>query len=122
MSTELKKGDLVMTEHGLAWYQQQWQDNESEPYQVYTIDGKKDNDVQKVTKATRANVESYLKEKGWDWVAKDIIRKYGDIYCSIIEQGGKYFVSSVFGEEQFDTAQEQLAEAILMARLLNAVK
>ena len=71
---------------------------------------------------TRAEVEAYLKEKGWDWVAKDIIRKYGDIYCSIIEQGGKYFVSSVFGEEQFDTAPEQLAEAILMARLLNAVK
>ena len=121
MST-LKKGDYAFTEYGIS----KLREPVGNDWIVDPIEPLKGVDHHftsiPVKELTRAKVEAYLKGKGYAWVAKDIIRKHGDIYCSIIEQGGKYFVSSVFGEEHFDTAQEQLAEAIFVARLLNATK
>lgn len=122
---ELTKGDLVMTEHGLAWYQQKWQDNETEPYQVHTIDGKKDNDVSTFSVATRPQVEQYLKENGWEPNGNGTIVKTEQHY-GIQDWGDEGWVivmaKKPLRSKGFDTAPTQLAEAILMARLLNATK
>lgn len=79
--------------------------------------------TKEVIKATRSDVEAYLKEKGW-WLVTAVS-------CS--NDKSNWIVFSVFGEwnlmldttinpADFDTAPTQLAEAILMARLLNATK
>ena len=126
MSTELKKGDLVMTEHGLAWY-----DSEAPLHKKtyrYVLVGLLGNvtTVDTVSPATREHVEAYLNEKGFVPKGKGSYK-----YCS---ENNNYFIHSyndtqwdvdlekALNSGDFDTAQEQLAESILVARLLNAVK
>lgn len=117
---ELKKGDLVMTQYGLGYLDDYWQQNNQ--WEIILLNGKIAF-VQHPTKATRTQVEAYLKEKGWNcnrlgnWVNGNYhywVKDDSDEYC-VKEDGGLY-------EDDFDTAPTQLAEAILMVKLLNATK
>ena len=132
MSTELKKGDLVMTEHGFAWYESP-KDEFSPDWSVALVYGlnapkvkANTGDVRQATKVTREQVEAYLKEKGWvcsdlDWFSKEGQQWYiwysNRLKCYTLKLETDQLIP-----EQFDTAPEQLSEAILMAKLLNATK
>lgn len=117
MST-LKKGDLVMTDMGLAWYDR----IENGEHLVNPITWEKDHLSPhfSATKATRSDVEAYLKEKGWYLnqyeVTKDGYKIWFDGY------GDVKIIQPILQLDQFDTAPEQLREAITIARLLNATK
>lgn len=129
----LKKGDLVMTEHGIRRY-------------AYTetntdfIVGCRDkwcsdliglgagyfHTVTPLSSKHRPQVEAYLKGKGWEkynytgFANKEVnysINPFGD--------NGEFVLIPFFemiSPKYFDTAPEQLREAITMARLLNATK
>jgi hypothetical protein len=115
---ELTKGALVMTYMGLAWYDRiengehlvnpiTWENDHLSPHFNASV-------------ATRAQVEAKVKEMGWrgiepmgyskgDWLVEYI----ATTYCTNIP---------ILCEDDFDTAPAQLAEAILVAQLLNATK
>lgn len=122
MST-LKKGDLVMTPKGLGFVHEQ----QSESVFVRLLNGKNlALHIIQTSKATRAEVEAYLKENGFFSNGKGSYK-----YSS---ETNKYFthsfnntdwevdLDSTLTKYDFDTAPEQLREAITMARLLNATK
>ena len=92
-------------------------------HRVDLFDGREDVLCEKAEPKTRSNVESYLKGKGWD--GGDLKTKSGNRYHIIESAHGFGWVLGVIAAikpEDFDTAPEQLAEAILTARILNAVK
>lgn len=121
---KLNKGDLVMTEHGLAWYKERSLFSGRDYYVYHITEG--GITCSNPTKATRPQVEQYLKENGWAYDST----KYGEWYrkhyvWDIRENKSiqKWGVQVPFvNEDYFDTAPAMLAEAILMARLLNATK
>lgn len=126
--TDLKKGDLVMTEDGLGWYQTYWNDNLSEPHRIFTIDGKKDSDVKQATKATRQDVKEYINGLGilpMEDLSYCLTHPItGDITFTIIEEQGiwAYKLDGYYFPDSGAIISVQLAEAILVARLLNATK
>lgn len=129
MSTELKKGDLVMTEHGLAWYKEQSEcadTGENMSHYVVSLVNGGTAYVLQAFPATRAEVEAYLKEKGWKYCSTKYGEWYRKYYVWDIRENKRIkkwgFQVPFINYDEFDTAQEQLAEAILMARLLNATK
>lgn len=128
MSTNtLNKGDLVMTEHGLAWY-------------VSSIDDVRINRVLKrdwghviddpamgghryskqATKATRQQVEEWANENGWE--ENNYKEWWNDNNPYYIQYGGAVVLDDALYPEHFDTAPQMQAEAILLARMLNATK
>lgn len=131
MSTELKKGDLVMTERGFAVYIRPVRNNKhflchkfGEECALYF------EQARPLTSEHRPQVEAYLKQKGWEWIKAGDDKIDSSFYCkegsdcivSRFEDGR--FTINLFElhPDQFDSAPAQLAEAILMARLLNATK
>lgn len=131
MST-LKKGDLVMTEHGrvLQIDIEPW---EGESH-IYCIDLSDISQVavkpNTVFKPTRKQVEAYLKEKGWEFefigfgeVSLKTWNNKTNQYSVMGSNNGDW--SIFLGEmtsKHFTPAPAMQAEAILMAKLLNATK
>lgn len=120
MST-LKKGDLVMTDMGLAWYDR----IENGEHLVNPVAWEKDHLSPhfSATKATRAEVEAYLKGKGWECEQGNYVQ-LGNMYIIPPPLNGYYGFALEFTayEPYFDTAPAMQAEAIFMAKLLNATK
>ena len=74
--------------------------------------------------ATRAQVEAKVKEMGFSTLKSGGYWKVNGFYQIVKGNHGSYGVlqDETMWIEQFDTAPEQLAEAILVARMLNATK
>lgn len=126
----LTKGDLVMTEHELAWYlkycprNRQYLTKESNHVQLVNNGHYVFVDVKPIP-ATRAQVEAKITEMGWVW--EDAYVSWGkpsNLYKVLenIPNNWGLIVPSTIVDTDFDTAPEQLAEAILVTRLLNATK
>jgi len=119
---DLKKDDLVITEYGLAWYEEYTKSSEhhryllvhnNEPvwYNFYC------------QKATRSDVEKYIKSLGWVYYTNSYVyEKEGNQFEVAEFDTGEYRISGNLSSENFDTAPAQLAEAILVAGILNATK
>ena len=124
MST-LKKGDLVMTEHGdvLQIDIEPWE-GESHIYCIDLSDmAQRAINPTIVFKPTREKVEAYLKEKGWEFIPNWKYAKEGNQYYLFqIDRIYYIFQEAGLNPSDFDTAPEQLREAITMAKLLNATK
>lgn len=120
MST-LNKGDLVMTEHGLGWFRKFFADG---GWGVELLDGTRKLILSEPPKATRAEVEAYLKEKVWEkivngtWVSR--VNQY--FIQPTVDSGYRVKLDGSHYEKSFDTAPAMQAEAITMAKLLNATK
>jgi hypothetical protein len=122
---ELTKGTLVMTDMGLAWYIKparagvKLYNHEIELLQSgYSY-------CQTISIATRAQVEEKIKEMGWVWEdAYASWDKPSNLYKVLenIPNNWGLIVPSTIIDTDFDTAPAQLAEAILVAKLLNATK
>lgn len=142
-TTKLNKGDLVMTEHGLAWYDVEIHENGLLPDErgkgwkciAKPILGKDFLFSKQATKAARQQVEAYLKEKGWYWkesIQYDEVMERVDCSHYLKEGGnhwlwtddkGVWFVTThAITPPHFDAAPAQQAEAILLAKMLNATK
>ena len=116
----LTKGQLVMTEHGLAWYNGKayMQGNR---YFVVWLDGTTDALDGTPTPATRAQVEAKVKEMGFKQTLANMwISKSNRLNVGLMD--GDYCPFGTIDPDNFDTAPAQLAEAILVARMLNATK
>ena len=131
---ELTKGDLVMTEHGLGFYVN---DLPNFPrlrelgfiagVNIAGQDQLEENGAvcKEIALASRAQVEVRIKEMGWF----PTYRNYGfshnkNIYFLMSFNNTAFIVKledSILSQD-FDTAPAQLAEAILVAKLLNATK
>lgn len=127
----LTKGQLVMTEHRLAWYLKYCPPNRQyltkESNHVYLVNNGHYVFVDtKPIPATRAQVEAKVKEMGWEYVSTKYGEWYRKDYVWDIRQNEltkKWGVDVPFiNDDTFDTAPAQLAEAILVAKLLNATK
>ena len=125
---ELTKGDLVMTDMGLAWYDRiengehlvnpiTWENNHLSPHF-------------NASPPTRAQVEEKIKEMGWKHQMAGIVElavwgtynKKGNLF-TVEERDKKWHLCCHhLNSKDFDTAPTQLAEAILVARMLNATK
>jgi hypothetical protein len=120
---ELTKGALVMTYMGLAWYDRiengehlvnpiTWENDHLSPHFNASV-------------ATRAQVEAKVKEMGWVWEdAYASWDKPSNLYEVLenIPNNWGLIVPSTIIDTDFDTAPTQQAEAILVAKLLNATK
>lgn len=125
MST-LRKGDLVMHPvYKLLWVKQVKDDVLTcKPVSTKVTKTLRSIFAKEVTKATREQVEAYLKEKGWEKTSHGgRISRVNQYFIQPTDDSG--FTVGLLGshyENDFDTAPELLQEAILMARLLNATK
>jgi hypothetical protein len=119
---ELTKGTLVMTDMGLAWYDRiengehlvnpiTWENDHLSPHFNASV-------------ATRAQVEAKVKEMGWELYPSERGQFYAkrDSQYIVRSDYSDYFPESKGLIKDFDTASAQLAEAILVARMLNATK
>lgn len=135
--SELKKiqdGDLVFSVNELGWVDYiMGMPERYEHLQVTTLSGKTHSysGGDRPPKATREQVEAYLKEKGWelwyDGYTKKGVSPYHIQSMHQWAEGGteqiyRWGVAGTVREKDFDTAPAQHAEAILMAKLLNATK
>jgi hypothetical protein len=114
--SKLKKGDLVMTEDGLAWYVRFYT---LLGYRVILISGNY-YFVEICLPATRTQVEAKTKDMGWyinQWeFTKQGYKVWRNGYAEV------QITTPLIGVENFETAPARLNEAILVARLLNATK
>ena len=124
----IKKGDLVMTEPGLAWYEDAITNHiiiaNQYNHGVIALNGVWTVSIN-ASPATRPQVEAYLKEKGWRKVKRnDNYIKDGQLYWLKFQDFTHPYsvLDTGITNEDFDTAPAQLTEAILMAKLLNATK
>jgi hypothetical protein len=127
MST-ITKGTLVMTEQDLAFYIERSEcadtgENMSQ-HVVKNLLGEVCYVLQ-ASLATRAQVETKVKKMGW----MPTYRNYGfshnkNIYFLMSFNNTDFIVKleDSISSQDFDTASSQLAEAILVARMLNATK
>jgi hypothetical protein len=117
---ELTKGTLVMTEMGLAWYDRiengehlvnpiTWENDHLSPHFNASV-------------ATRAQVEEKIKEMGWS--SEYLSNTWEKNLYSVCEDPtfGVLIFQPDLTIEHFDNAPAQQAEAILVARMLNATK
>jgi hypothetical protein len=120
---ELTKGTLVMTEHGLAWYDGK-STMSTDRYYVEWLDQTTDALDGTPTIATRAQVEVKIKEMGLELYPSERGQFYAKRNSQYIVRSdySDYFPESKGLIKDFDTAPAQQAEAILVARLLNATK
>ena len=130
--SELKKGDLVMTEIGIVQYYETVEEG-SEAYangftHIVVRLGRELTDinswaVRELKELNRAEVEAYLKEKGWALEDGNYVQ-LGNMYIIPPPLNGYYGFALEFTayEPYFENAPAMQAEAITMARLLNATK
>lgn len=122
--SDLKEKDLVMTEHGLAWYVKFCPANDAGLYdasnQVKLLTGETYFLDATPTKATKEQVTEYIRGLG-HYMNNDEVIVHGSVIffdaldCIRIKP-------CQLGERDFPTALAQLAEAIQVAQLFNAVK
>jgi hypothetical protein len=125
---ELTKGTLVMTDMGLAWYDRiengehlvnpiTWENDHLSPHFNASL-------------ATRAQVEEKIKEMGWyinslgNWVKDERISE-NPFWAKQLETTPVSYTVKLDGalhSADWDKSPAQLAEAILVARMLNATK
>jgi len=118
---ELTKGTLVMTYMGLAWYDRiengehlvnpiAWESDHLSPHFNASV-------------ATRAQVEEKIKEMGWRKEIGHHYQKFENVY-ELRKPMQTWMLRNpdYLGISDFDTAPAQLAEAIQVAKLLNATK
>jgi hypothetical protein len=115
----LTKGQLVMTEHGLAWYV-----IFNKGFMATPIHKNDAFTCGMCYPATRAQVEAKVKDMGWEIIVKDnwVNRKNQYFIQPTADSGYRIKLDGSHYQNSFDTAPEQLAEAILVARMLNATK
>jgi hypothetical protein len=115
---EITKGTLVMTYMGLAWYDRiengehlvnpiTWENDHLSPHFNSSV-------------ATRAQVEEKIKEMGWYINQYEFTKQGYKVWFDGF--GNVKITTSILSEGSFDTASAMQAEAILVARLLNATK
>jgi hypothetical protein len=128
MST-ITKGTLVMTEHGLAWYEEIIELGEAKEHGLNhvikliggIITGKFG--VINAIPATRAQAEKKIKEMGWEFIPNwKFAKENNQYYLFAVDSTYYVFQEGGLSPKDFDTASAQLAEAILVAKLLNATK
>lgn len=117
----LTKGQLVMTEHGLAWYESLYDSREHCAIPI----GLHNNPhlYLRASPATQEHVQAYAMANKWHSEGTGFYSNvHNRFYLRLDANIWTVQLSMGLLSEHFDTAPAQLQEAILCARLLNATK
>lgn len=127
--SDLKKSDLVMTEHGLGWYDDNLSGfpvllNNGFTGSVSLLDSINDSSaVKEIAKATKEQVTEYIRGLGFVYYTNSYVyEKEGNQFEVAEFDTGEYRVSGNLDPKDFLTAPAMQSEAIQVAQLLNAVK